>query len=163
MEKSYIGDVVFGASDGLVTTFAIVAGVTGASLAPSVVVILGLAKLFADAISMAAGTYLGHESEDQVMGKRPFHTPTASALAILIAFVLVGLIPLIPYLAGGSGQTAFYTSAGLALAATFFVGSARTIVTKRPWLASGLEMLAICSAAALVAYIVGYFLRNIGL
>ena len=162
MEKSYIGDIVFGASDGLITTFAVVAGVVGASLAPSVVIILGVANLLADGVSMAAGDYLGHESEDEAVGARRHHTPQMSAVAIFIAFVLAGLVPLIPYIFGGSGPTAFYISAGLTLASIFAVGAMRTIVTRRPWLTSGLEMLAIGSIAAFVAYIVGYFLRNIG-
>lgn len=162
LDKSYIGDVVFGASDGLITTFAVVAGVAGAGLAPSIVVILGIANLLADGVSMAAGGYLGHESEDEVMGKRRFHTPSASAVVIFVAFVLAGFIPLIPYILGVSGSGAFYLSVALTLVTIFTVGALRTVVTKRPWLKSGLEMLAIGSIAAFVAYIVGYFLRNIG-
>ena len=59
----YIRDVVFGANDGIVTTFAVVAGVAGAHLAPNVVLILGFANLFADGFSMAAGNFLGERSE----------------------------------------------------------------------------------------------------
>ncbi|MBI4059427.1 VIT1/CCC1 transporter family protein [Candidatus Microgenomates bacterium] len=59
----YIGDFVYGASDGIVTTFAVVAGATGASLVPSIVVILGLANIFADGVSMGAGNFLGARSE----------------------------------------------------------------------------------------------------
>lgn len=59
----YLRDVVFGANDGIVTTFAVVSGVAGAALAPDVVIILGLANLLADGISMGAGAYLGEKSE----------------------------------------------------------------------------------------------------
>lgn len=58
-----IKDLVYGANDGIVTTFAVVAGVAGANIEASVVLILGFANLFADAISMAAGNYLGTQSE----------------------------------------------------------------------------------------------------
>lgn len=58
----YIRDVVFSANDGLVTTFAVVAGVAGARLSPSIVVILGLANMFADGLAMALGNYLGTKS-----------------------------------------------------------------------------------------------------
>ena len=51
-------DFVYGATDGAVTTFAVVAGVTGASLSPSIVLILGFANLLADGLSMAVGNYL---------------------------------------------------------------------------------------------------------
>jgi VIT1/CCC1 family predicted Fe2+/Mn2+ transporter len=59
----YLRDVVFGANDGIVTTFAVVAGVAGAALAPVVVIILGVANLLADGISMGLGAYLGEKSE----------------------------------------------------------------------------------------------------
>ena len=60
--KWTIEDFVYGATDGAVTTFAIVAGVVGASLSPSIVIILGFANLFADGFSMAMGNYLSTRS-----------------------------------------------------------------------------------------------------
>ena len=59
----YIGDMVYGGLDGIVTTFAIVSGVAGASLGADVILILGLANLLADGLSMAAGAYLSTKSE----------------------------------------------------------------------------------------------------
>ncbi len=59
----YIGDLIYGANDGIITTFAVIAGSFGASLAPMVIIILGFANLLADGISMGAGNYLGKKSE----------------------------------------------------------------------------------------------------
>jgi vacuolar iron transporter family protein len=59
----YIGDMVYGGLDGIVTTFAIVSGVAGANLGSGVVLILGLANLLADGLSMAAGAFLSLKSE----------------------------------------------------------------------------------------------------
>ncbi len=56
-EASYVQEWVYGGIDGVVTTFAIVAGVTGANLSPFIVVILGLANLVGDGFSMAAGAF----------------------------------------------------------------------------------------------------------
>lgn len=56
---SYVRDFVYGGIDGAITTFAIVAGVVGASLSSSVILILGLANLLADGFSMAASNYSG--------------------------------------------------------------------------------------------------------
>lgn len=58
-----MSDWVLGAIDGAITTFAIVAGVVGASLSAGVVVVLGLANLFADGLSMAASRYLGARAD----------------------------------------------------------------------------------------------------
>ena len=60
---SYLRDWVYGGIDGTVTTFAIMAGVVGASLSTNVVVILGIANLLADGFSMAAANYTGTKAE----------------------------------------------------------------------------------------------------
>jgi VIT1/CCC1 family predicted Fe2+/Mn2+ transporter len=59
----YLGEVVYGGLDGIVTTFAVVSGVAGAALGAGVVLILGLANLLADGLSMATGAYLSSKSE----------------------------------------------------------------------------------------------------
>lgn len=56
---------VFGANDGIVTTFAVVAGVAGAGLSPVVILVMGVANLVADGISMGMGDYLGERSEQK--------------------------------------------------------------------------------------------------
>jgi len=58
-----IRDVVYGALDGIVTTFAIVAGAAGAGFTGGIVIIFGFANLVADAISMGFGAFLGTKSE----------------------------------------------------------------------------------------------------
>ncbi len=58
-----IHDIVYGGNDGIVTTFAVVAGTVGAGMERYVVIILGLANLFADASSMATGAFLSLKSE----------------------------------------------------------------------------------------------------
>jgi VIT1/CCC1 family predicted Fe2+/Mn2+ transporter len=62
---SYLRDFVYGAIDGAVTTFAVVAGVEGANLSANIVIILGIANLVADGFSMAASNYLGSRAETQ--------------------------------------------------------------------------------------------------
>lgn len=56
--NEYLGEFVYGGIDGSVTTFAVVAGVAGAGLDPSIIIILGFANLFADGFSMSIGAYL---------------------------------------------------------------------------------------------------------
>jgi vacuolar iron transporter family protein len=67
--KWSIQDFVYGATDGAVTTFAVVAGVVGAGLFPSIILILGFANLIADGFSMAIGNYLGSKSQKEYMEK----------------------------------------------------------------------------------------------
>lgn len=56
-KAEYLKEWVYGGIDGVVTTFAIIAGVAGASLSPTIILILGFANLIADGFSMAAGSY----------------------------------------------------------------------------------------------------------
>ncbi len=43
--SQYLADAVLGATDGIITTFAIVAGAAGASLSPGIVIVMGFANL----------------------------------------------------------------------------------------------------------------------
>jgi VIT1/CCC1 family predicted Fe2+/Mn2+ transporter len=67
--KWHFEDFIYGAFDGSVTTFAIVAGSIGASLSPMIVVILGFANLFADGFSMAVGNYQATKARAEFIQK----------------------------------------------------------------------------------------------
>lgn len=60
----HVEDFVFGANDGIITTFAIVAGATGGALGTIVILILGFANLLADGVSMGASNYLAKRSRN---------------------------------------------------------------------------------------------------
>jgi VIT1/CCC1 family predicted Fe2+/Mn2+ transporter len=62
---SYLHDFIYGAIDGAVTTFAVVAGAAGADLSETVVIILGGANLIADGFSMAVSNFLGSRAARQ--------------------------------------------------------------------------------------------------
>ena len=69
MHSVLISDFVYGGIDGAVTTFAVVAGVSGASLSPGIVLVLGFANLFADGFAMAVGNYLATKSHIEFANK----------------------------------------------------------------------------------------------
>lgn len=219
-------DFVYGATDGAVTTFAVVAGVVGASLSPSIVLILGFANLLADGLSMAVGNYLAAktrleyiekarrreeweidnlvEQEKQeirdIYAKKGFKEelleeivriitsrrkvwvdtmmreelgliegrtrPMDTAITTFVAFNLVGLIPLLPfvvmYVAGLSiiaSFDAFTYSIILTGAAFFLIGGVKGRMVQKPLIRSGLGTLLIGGIAASVAFVVGYILN----
>lgn len=63
--KWHFDDFIYGSIDGSVTTFAIVAGVVGASLPSGIILILGFANLFADGFSMAAANYQASKARNE--------------------------------------------------------------------------------------------------
>ncbi len=162
--QHYLRDLVYGANDGIITTFAVVAGVAGAALDVRVVVILGFANLLADGFSMGASNFLSIRSDEAVrrtVGKathEPF--PTRHSVATFLAFVIAGVIPLLSYVVVLRAD-AFVTAIGLTLAALFVVGAARSLVTDVRWWRSGSEMLLVGAAAAAVAYGVGAWVSGI--
>lgn len=62
----YLRSVVYGFNDGLTANFGLIAGVIGASVAPHIVIISGLAGAIADALSMGSSGYLAAKSEAEV-------------------------------------------------------------------------------------------------
>ena len=68
-EKEYIAEFVYGGIDGVITTFAVVAGSAGAELAVPIVLILGFANLIADGFAMSVGSYFSAKSENESYDK----------------------------------------------------------------------------------------------
>ncbi len=62
-----IRDMIFGMNDGLLSTFSLVTGVSGAATNNAIVLLAGLAGAIAGAISMAAGAYVSTKSEKEVL------------------------------------------------------------------------------------------------
>jgi VIT1/CCC1 family predicted Fe2+/Mn2+ transporter len=214
---SYLGDFVLGAIDGAVTTFAVVAGVSGAQLPNHIAAILGLANLLADGFSMAVSNFLGVRAEAQVvdhvrkieekhiekvpegeraeirqifaskgfsgelleeivnvithdrerwldtMLKEEFGlqtdrpSPWRAGLATFAAFVLAGLVPLLPFIFSRDlPASGLFGASGALTAITFFlVGAAKGRIVRRSVIWSGLETMAVGMIAAGLAYVVG--------
>ena len=68
-QKEYIAEFVYGGIDGVITTFAVVAGSAGAELAVPIVLILGFANLIADGFAMSVGSYFSAKSENESYDK----------------------------------------------------------------------------------------------
>lgn len=64
-QGKYLKNIVYGGLDGIITTFAVVAGVMGASLSSGIIIIMGFANLLGDGISMAIGDYLSSKAENE--------------------------------------------------------------------------------------------------
>ena len=163
--RHYIGDLVYGANDGPVSTFAAVAGMEGAALAT--VVIVGGANLAADGLSMGIGNYLairareGAREADNLPEEES--EPARHGMATFLAFVVAGSIPLLQYAAAIRAPIRGWSPAALTLFTLFALGEARGVVTNRRWWTTGLEVLALgglagavaCSAGAVIARALG--------
>lgn len=221
----YLKDFVYGAVDGAVTTFAIVAGVAGAGLSSGVIIILGFANLLADGFSMGISNFLGTRAENQlrdqtrareldeiakfpegereeirqIYASKGFdgellddvvdvitsdsdrwadamlqeehgmtlqqHDAARAGVATFVAFSLVGLIPLLPYLTnwiyGGLITQTFMWSSILTGIAFFWVGAQKARFVNQSRRVGGIETVAIGGIAATMAYIIGVLLKGL--
>lgn len=161
--QHYMKDLVYGANDGIITTFAIVAGVSGASLGTQVAIILGVANLLADGVSMAASNFLSIRSDEAVRRHKglaalePF--PGRHALVTFAAFVALGSVPLLTFLLPTDLQT-FTVASWMTMTALFLVGATRAFFSDMSWLKAGLEMMVVGAAAAGIAFGVGAWIQS---
>jgi vacuolar iron transporter family protein len=154
--QAHLPEIIYGANDGIVTTFAIIAGVVGAGLSSSVILILGFASLLADGFSMGASDFLSTRSEFSPDGSRPGVRKAARGGAVtFISFVVVGVVPLVVYLLPMPQAAYFPAATVISALALFAVGAARALVSDLRWLRAGAEMLIVGAGAAAVAYGIG--------
>jgi vacuolar iron transporter family protein len=148
--------MVYGAVDGTVTTFAIVAGATGGDLTSATIIILGFANLFADGVSMSVSAYLSARSDTSTssVSKNPF----SIALWTLVSFIGIGFIPLMPFVFGIGTFTLSCMLTGIAF---LFIGSMKGLVSRTSIPFSALQTLALGTLAALIAYGVGAWLSGL--
>lgn len=218
-QQSYLRDWVYGGIDGTVTTFAIVAGVIGAHLAPRVILILGGANLIADGFAMAASNYLATRSEigefhhaeaverrhiaitpegereevreilrglgllgdllDRVVAvitadrdrwvrmmlrdeyglPGVLRSPWRAAGSTFSAFLLCGLVPLLPFDVGM--KNAFWIASTATGLMFLLIGALKSRWSTEPWWQSGIGTLAVGGGAAAVAYGIGAWLRGL--
>jgi vacuolar iron transporter family protein len=224
-EQNFLRDFVYGAIDGAVTTFAIVAGAAGASLGPGVVVVLGVANLVADGFSMAVSNYLGTKAEhdrrrqarlaeqrhiemvpegereevrqlfaakgfvgddleravelitadrerwvemmlNEELGFPPVSgSPARAGAATFIAFIVVGSLPLLAFLADlafpGSISNPFVTSMILTGVGFLSVGVLKARIVGQSLWRGGIETLLLGGSAAAVAFGIGTVLQGV--
>jgi VIT1/CCC1 family predicted Fe2+/Mn2+ transporter len=157
--RHYIRELVYGANDGIITTFAVVAGVAGGGLSLRAVLIVGAANLLADGLSMGVGNYLSiraHESVLQVEARPQQEAfPWRHGVATFLAFVAAGCVPLVPYVIPPFPFDRFGTSIVLTMVSLFAIGASRAMISNVSWWRAGLEMFGLGAVVAGVAFASG--------
>lgn len=173
--EALLGEFVYGAIDGTVTTFAVVAAAAGAGLNSTIVIILGIANLIGDGFSMGASAYLAAKSKRDLKqrdaaGKKdapaPTETPLRDGVTTFVAFCVVGFIPLASYVFDAlfglktSLHDLFVVSLVLTGLTFIAVGLLKAHVTKTGWFKAAAETLLLGGVAAGLSYLLGDLLAN---
>ncbi len=160
-----IREVIFGVEDGAIGNLGLVVGMAQA-LAPNKLILLaGIATMFAQAISMFAGNYLSIKSEKEYFEvksksreygkayskhKNPFISSVVMGLSVIVGAV----IPLLAFLIWES-QQGIMPAVIITLLGLFVLGAVKTRYTLRNWFRSGMEVVMVGGIAALVGYGIG--------
>lgn len=138
--------ILLGGIDGVITSFAVVAGGDAGSLDVGAVLVIGASSVVADGFSMGVSEYTSVEGEAE--------RPMASSLACFASFVSFGIVPIAAYVAtNGVLLSCIFFS----LAELIFLGVLRTRigVHRSSILRSAAQTAALGSASGAVAYAVG--------
>lgn len=168
--EDYLSEFVYGGIDGAVTTFAVVAGATGARFDVKILMVLGFANLIADGFSMGVGSYLSTKSEQELMVKRKESikdepSPVINGATTYVSFILIGFVPLLAYTVdatfGLEATNLFVIAIGLTALAFAAIGYLKSRVSQAPVFRSIMETLILGAIAASLAYILGDLLERV--
>lgn len=168
--EDYLREFVYGGIDGAVTTFAVVAGASGARFDVTVLLVLGFANLIADGFSMGVGSYLSTKSEQELMVKRGESikdepSPVINGATTYVSFILVGLVPLLSYTINeifDLGLENLFSIAIVLTALAFIgIGLLKSRVAQSNVYRAVAETLILGAIAASAAYILGDVLERL--
>lgn len=163
--RLFLPQIIFGGIDGLVTTFAVVAGAAGASLSVQTIIILGFANLVADGFSMSVGSFLSKQTEMDMAKLDNQNLPFFEGLATFLSFNIIGLIPLLafilPFTSNYSNNSKFIISAILTLIAFVVIGYFKSKVSNKSMLKGIGETVLLGGIAASLAFFAGNVLESI--
>ena len=149
----YLSDFIYGGIDGIVTTFSIVAGSSGGELLRNVIIILGLSNVVSDGFSMGVSRYISLKTElrqELAVNKDPL----ISGIVTFSSFIIVGMMPLLPFLINDSKSSKYY-SLGISCVIFFIIGYLRGIVINeiKP-IKCAFETLILGLLAAVISYLI---------
>ncbi|MEC9182320.1 MAG: VIT1/CCC1 transporter family protein, partial [Actinomycetota bacterium] len=143
---------LLGGVDGVITSFAVVAGGSAGDLGARAVAIVGFSSIVADGLSMGVSEYLSSSAEGSV------RSSIAQGIACFGAFVACGTVPVLAYLP----NERLLAAAMLGVVELAVLGASRAYVVKEPLLLTTAQSVFLGAAAGAVAFGVGSATHALG-
>ena len=164
MNEKYIKSFIYGGTDGIITMFNIISGVTGAGLDSNYIYYIGLASLLGDAVSMGFSDFLSTKAENKMNlannNNIEMNDPEKNGFVTFISFIIFGLLPLLTFIVSNKYflnnkyiNTLISTTISL-----FILGSLQTKFTKKKWYIGGISVTSYGLLASFITYIIANFL-----
>lgn len=157
--EQFLAEFIYGATDGIITTFSIVAGATGGELIQRVITILGISNVLSDGYSMGISRYLSSKAEIE-QGLLKDKNAIQSGVFTFISFVIIGIMPILPFFIY-NGNKAKTISLIIAIILFAMIGYIKGYILKQSVFNKSMETLFIGLSAALISYYVGIFVNKI--
>ncbi len=145
-------DEIFGATDGTISTLAVIAGVYGATNNNLLILVAGFSAMLAEAISMGFSSYSGAKFREEVT-KKKVHKPLSEGIVFWLATMGGGFIPLVPFLTPHIAHLA--ASIIFSTIFLFAVGAYAAKSVGNNIMLTGIRTAAIGLIAAIITYYVG--------
>jgi VIT1/CCC1 family predicted Fe2+/Mn2+ transporter len=161
-----IRDQIFGATDGTISTLAVIAGVAGATANPFIILVAGASAMLAEAISMGFSSYSAAKTKEAITGRKIARSPVIEGVEFWLATMGGGFVPLLPFLFLAS-QSNLVFSVILSAIFLFAIGTnaarmAQQGISIPKCCLTGLRTAVIGLIAAAITYAVGLGFAAIG-
>lgn len=155
--KPFISEFIYGGMDGIITTIAIISSVMGANISTQYALVLGMANVLSDGFSMGISRF--NSLVDLQKGNKYY--PYYSAFFTFVFFVIMGSIPLIPFLFVSLQNETMMQNMLLCfgLLAFVIIGTIKGIYTKKI-VKSLIEVILIGSLGAFIAFYVSKTMKE---
>ncbi len=159
MRRGYLRNFIFGAEDSLVSTVGLLSGVSFAGLGSREIILSGVILILVESISMGVGVYLSEDSANELPQPGENDNSVVDATIMLISYLLIGLIPLLPYVFSADTKVGFYWSVGFSLFALFCLGLFKGYIIGRHLLYSALKIFFAGTLVIAIAVAVGWLIK----
>lgn len=156
--------IVYGGVDGIITMFNIMSGITGADLKPKYILVLGLATLIADAISMGTSDFLSTKANNKI--NKQDDNPIKHGATTFISFIFFGMIPLFTffilyYTTKLNHKTIFINSYISTFISLFILGIYQSKLTEEVWYKKSISVSLYGTVAAICSFYLGRGLNKL--
>jgi VIT1/CCC1 family predicted Fe2+/Mn2+ transporter len=153
--RGFLRNFIFGAEDGLVSTVGLLSGVSFAGLASREIIVSGIILILVEALSMGAGVYISEDSTNELADGQKKENQLNDSLVMFFSYMMVGLIPLMPYIFIPDTRQAFYYSVASTIIALIGLGVFKGYYVKKSLFLSALKVTTIGTIVVLLAIAVG--------
>jgi vacuolar iron transporter family protein len=155
--------LIYGGIDGIITIFNLIAGIEGAKLHVNYIIVICIAALISDGLSMGIGDYLSikaHTKSNNIEDKSI--KPNINAITTFGSFVLFGSVPLIIYIFINNIQKYRFLKMYIAtLISLFVLGIIQSNYTNEKWYKSGIQVSSFGGITALLSYNISKYFAGI--